>query len=141
MRCTMRAMIGATGAAVLGLAAWAPAQADPANAKGALPITVTCDNGHTYSVVANGNGAWTPAHDLDSTAVLIPVAFGPITSTVYDTNGNIVDQETEPADAKPGASVHNRNATTHCSFSASVSFPDGTFTLEGTVVGFVTPAR
>jgi hypothetical protein len=117
------------------------ANADPVNAKGALPLQVTCDNGHTYTAVGNGNGNFTPAHDLDSNAVLIPVAFGEITFTVTDPNGNIIDQETQPPAGK-GSSANNPNATTNCSFSGGSISPDGsTFTLVGTVTGLVTPSR
>lgn len=127
-------------AALIAVSAGA-ASADPANAKGALPLHVTCDNGHSYMAVANGNGNFTPAHDLDSNAVLIPAAFGEITFTVADPSGNIIDQQTQPATNK-GSSANNPNATTSCSFSGTSTAPDGTtFTLAGTVVGLVTPAR
>jgi hypothetical protein len=139
MHTSLRVMTGAAAAAVLGLSAWVPAQADPANAKNAFPIQVSCDNGHTYNAVVNGNGAWTPAHDLDSTAMLIPVAFGEQTFTVTAPDGTILDQETSPPTAKPGASAHNKNATVNCEFAGSQTAPDGTtFTITGTVQGFVT---
>jgi hypothetical protein len=139
MHISMRVMTGAAAAAVLGLGLWAPAHADPIHAKSALPLQISCDNGQTYSAVANGSGAWTPAHDLSSSAVLVPVSFGPITFTVTDSEGNILDQETSPSTAKPGAAAHNKNATTSCDFSGSSTAPDGTtFTIEGTVTGFVT---
>ncbi|WP_297777021.1 hypothetical protein [Mycobacterium sp.] len=132
-------MTGAAAAAVLGLSAWTPAHADPMNAKNALPIQVSCDNGHTYDAVANGNGAWTPAHDLNSQAILVPVSFGEVTFTVYDPAGNIIDQETSPPTAKPGASAHNKHATTGCDFAGAVTAPDGSsFSISGSVVGFVT---
>jgi hypothetical protein len=136
-----RVMTAAAGAAVLGLGAWAPAHADPVHAKNSLPITIVCDNGQSYSAITNGSGAWTPAHDLASTAMLIPVSFGEITFTVTAPDGTVLDQETQPPTAKAGASAHNRHAATSCSFSGSASAPDGTtFTIEGTVTGFVTPA-
>jgi len=132
--------LGVAAAAVLGLATTAPAQADPSQAGNALPLQVSCDNGHIYDAVANGNGAWTPAHDLNSSSILVPVSFGTQTITIRDPQGNIVDQETEPPSAKPGASAHNPNATTNCEFVGMATAPDGsTFTIEGTVVGFVTP--
>lgn len=116
------------------------ASADPVNAKGALPLQVTCDNGHTYSAVGNGNGSFTPAHDLDSNAVLIPVGFGEITFTVTDANGNILDQETQ-APASKGNSENNPHATLNCSFVGGATAPDGTmFTIAGTVTGMVTPS-
>ena len=142
MHTTSRVMIGAAAAAVLGLSAWAPAQADPSHARGSLPLEVSCDNGQTYDVVTNGNGHWTPAHDLNSTSVLIPVAFGEQTFSIYDPDGNLIDQETAPPSAKAGASAHNKHATVNCSFEGSSTAPDGsTFMIAGTVTGFVTPAR
>ena len=137
--CT-RIALGAAAAAVLGLAMIAPAQADPAHAKNALPLQISCDNGQSYVAVANGSGAWTPAHDLSSSSILVPVSFGTQTVTIRDPEGNIVDQETVPPSAKPGASAHNKHATTNCEFVGTATAPDGsTFTVDGTVVGFVTP--
>jgi hypothetical protein len=139
MHTTMRFMTGAAAAAVLGLGAWAPAHADPVNAKNAFPIQISCDNGQSYVAVANGNGNFTPAHDLSSTAILVPIAFGPITFTVTAPDGTILDQETDPATAKPGASMHNKHAATNCDFAGSATAPDGTtFSIEGSVTGFVT---
>jgi hypothetical protein len=139
MHTTLRVLTGAGAAAVLGLSVWAPAQADPIHASNALPIQITCDNQQTYDAVSNGNGNWTPAHDLNSTATLIPVAFGEQTVSVYDPDGNPVDQEILPAGAKTGASAHNKNATRNCSFEGSATAPDGTtFMVAGTVTGFVT---
>ncbi|HEY3530605.1 MAG TPA: hypothetical protein VGK78_15775 [Nocardioides sp.] len=140
MHITLKVLTGAAAATILGLSTWAPAQADPAGARDSLQLQVTCDNGQTYDVVTNGNGAWTPAHDLNSTAVLIPVAFGEQTFSVYDPDGNLIDQETVPASAKTGASAHNGHATVNCSFAGSTTAPDGsTFMISGTVTGFVTP--
>jgi len=115
------------------------ASADPVNARDALPIQIACDNGQTYTAVANGNGNFTPAHDLDSNAILVPVSFGPITFTLTDPNGVIIDQETDPAASK-GSSASNPNASTSCSFSGGATAPDGTtFSIVGTVTGMVTP--
>ena len=141
MHITMtRVMLGAATAAVLGFVTIPPAQADPSGAMNAFPLQVSCDNGQVYEAVANGNGAWTPAHDLNSASILVPVSFGTVTFTIRDPEGNIVDQETEPPSAKTGASANNPNATTNCQFVGMVTAPDGsTFTVEGTVVGFVTP--
>ena len=35
-------------------------------------VPITCDNGHTYDAVVNGNGQFSPAHDVNSRAVLVP---------------------------------------------------------------------
>lgn len=139
MHTTLRVITGAAAAALLGLSAAGPAQADPVHAKNAFPFQVVCDNGQSYDAVANGNGTFTPAHDVSSQAVLVPVAFGPITFTVTDAGGTILDQETSPPTAKPGAAAHNKNATVNCEFSGSQTAPDGTtFSIDGTVTGFVT---
>jgi hypothetical protein len=139
MRTSTRAVLGAAAAAALSLVPALSAHADPANAKNSLPLTVTCADGSTYQTVTNGNGAWTPAHDLGSTSTLVPVSFGTVTFTVYDAQGNIVDQETTPPRAK-GAIGNNSHATLACDFSGSQTAPDGSrFTIVGSVVGFVTP--
>lgn len=139
MHISLRVIGGAAAAAVLGLSTWAPAQADPVHAKQALPLQISCDNGQTYSAIANGNGNFSPAHDLNSTAMLIPVAFGEQTITVTAPDGTVLDQETVPATMKKGASAHNKNATVNCDFAGGATAPDGTmFTVSGTVRGFVT---
>ena len=61
---------------ILMLAALAQgAAADPINAKNSLTFPATCDNGQTVQVVVNGNGEFSPAHVVGSTAVFIPQAF------------------------------------------------------------------
>jgi len=120
-----------------------PAHADPAGAPGAFPLTVTCDDGGVYHVVSNGNGSWTPAHDLDSTSTLVAVAFGETTFTVTDANGTVLDSETQPASTK-GASGNQQRATDiSCSYTGGSTDPVSgmTFTISGTVEGFVTPVR
>lgn len=120
------------------------ASADPTNAKNAILLTVACTNGNTYTAATNGNGNFTPAHDVNSTATLIPLWFGEQTFTVTDPNGVVVDQETAPASAKgDSASAANRATETACTFSGSQTDPSSgfTFTIAGSVVGFVTPSR
>jgi hypothetical protein len=138
---SMRSAALATVALTAGLAVTAaPASADPTGAKNSTPVSITCD-GQAYETVANGNGQFSPAHDLNSTSMLIPVAFGPTTFTVTDPDGNVVDSGTEPAEAK-GSSAQNPGADMECSFLLTFQDPDGlTITVEGTVTGFVTPAR
>jgi hypothetical protein len=46
------------------------ATADPTNAPNSAPITITCGN-TTYHAVVNGNGLWSPAHDLNSNIAAI----------------------------------------------------------------------
>ena len=136
MRPTNRILLAS--AAVLPLAAFAalPASAAPARA-GA--VTVQC-GATTYQTWVNGNGQFTPAHDLASTSTLIPLAFGPTTFTVTDPNGVVVDSGTDPAAAK-GSSAHAAGAQ-WCTFSLSGTDEAGfTFSLTGDVLGKVTPVR
>jgi len=120
------------------------ASADPINAPGAIPISVACNNGHVYSVVVNGNGSWTPAHDVNGTTTLIPLAFGEQVLTETDANGNVIEQTTTPPSSKGAGTSNGTRATkTSCTFSGSQTDPESghTFTITGSVTGFVTPAR
>lgn len=132
-------------AAALGLAAAvavaAPAAADP---KGQL-IPLSCDNGSDYVIAVNGNGDFTPGHDVDSTSVLVPTAFGEFHAVVTDESGAVIDEFSEPGIAK-GRSTKDRRTSTTCSFAFSDQFMDPdlgllTFTVSGTVSGFITPVR
>ena len=114
-----------------------PASADPK--KGEV-IPLDCDNGKSYRVVVNGNGEFTPGHDLDSTAVLIPLAFGPFTGTVTDSDGNVVETINEPGSSKGESAKRAKNAVT-CSFEFSGTEDGLTFTGRGTVVVRITPAK
>jgi hypothetical protein len=129
--------LAAALAAVVGLPA--AANADPSGPRSS-PITVACDNGVTYYGTVIGNGAWGPAHDGASTAMLIPVWFGPETDVVTDDAGNVLDTEVVPPRAKGAVAGHNKNATVTCSYSLSFSpAPDFNLSITGTVLGFVTP--
>lgn len=132
-------------AACLGVAAAlttsTPAVADP---KGEL-IPVTCDNATTYWVTVNGNGAFTPAHDVNSTTMLIPTSFGEFHGVITDDSGTVIDEFTDPASAK-GSSTKPRATSHSCSFVIVEHFDDPdlgplTFTGSGTVEGFLTPVR
>lgn len=124
------------GGLLVGVAA-APAGADPK--KGEV-IPLACDNGKSYRVVVNGNGEFTPGHDLDSTAVLVPLAFGPFTGTVTDSDGNVIETINEPGSSKGQSAEHAKNAVT-CSFTFSSTENGMTFTGGGTVVVRITPQK
>jgi hypothetical protein len=112
------------------------AAADPMNAKNAGFFTATCGPTQVM-VVVNGNGVFTPAHVVGSTSVFIPTAFD-LTFSFTPTGGVAeIDTETSAKAHQPG------NAVT-CELPAAlntVTFPEGTFTVSGTVTGFFTPAR
>jgi hypothetical protein len=123
---------------VAGIAAGV-AVADPTNARGSAPITITCGT-TIYHGVVNGSGAWSPAHDLNSNSVLIPVSFG-VETDVFTDSGGTAHQSTNPARAK-GSSAPNGAPLLDCSYHLALSFPDGSsVTVDGTVTGFVTPAN
>jgi hypothetical protein len=122
------------GAAVLALAVFVPgASADPLNAKNSLTFPVTCDNGQSVTIVVNGNGEFTPAHVLGSTAVFIPQALD--TTFEFTPTGGTTQTETDTS-SKPN--VHGDLVT--CSFDVTQSFPFGTLHLFGTATGVFTPA-
>jgi hypothetical protein len=145
----------AAGIAVVGIgsAAWAA----PTNAKGALPVTAVCDNGHTYSLVVNGGGgggngngnssqSYNAAHFVTSNSVFVPVSFGESTFTQTDASGNVVFQQTQPAAAKGnGNATGPANATSlSCTYTFSQTVTDPTTgdvlftnTGSGSVEGFL----
>jgi hypothetical protein len=102
------------------------AGAAPTNAKNTFSFQATCDNGQSYTVVVNGNGAFTPGHILtgnDENA--IPVALD---LTFTDLNGNVVFSQVA---AKNGQM--NGRQTTNCSLNQTIP-GEGTFTGTATVV-------
>jgi hypothetical protein len=121
------------GAAVLVLAVFAPtASADPLNARNSFAFPADC-GGQTVQLVVNGNGEFTPAHVLGSTAVFVPQAFD--TTFEFTPTGGTTETETDTS-SKPN--VHGDLVT--CSFDVTQSFPFGTLHLFGTATGFFTPA-
>ncbi len=124
------------GGFILGAFA-APASADPR--KGEV-IPLTCDNGQQYTIVVNGNGAFTPGHVVDSTSVFVPLSFGPFTGTLTDANGKVVETFTEPGESKGQSGKRARNTVT-CSFTFTGTENGLTFTGSGTVTGFITPRK
>ena len=138
MRARRLSTLLVSGGLVLGTAV-APAIADPQ--KGEI-IPVDCDNGQSYVIAVNGNGAFTPAHDTASTATFVPVSFGEFTFTVTDAQGNVVDQGTEPGiDKGKGNAAKGKKTLITCEFSFSDTEDGLTFEGGGTVTGFLTPNR
>lgn len=132
------AALGLTGTALAVPLSWgAPALADP---HGEL-ISLTC-GGTTYQVSVAGNGDYTPAHDLASTKVFIPHAFGEFTGTVRDASGTVVGTETDPATVQGSGKQPNDVTCTYTltfvSDGSDPGFPAGyTFTGVGSVTGQV----
>jgi len=113
------------------------ASADPVNAKNAGFFTAVCGSTQ-LQVVVNGNGVFSPAHVIGSTSVFVPTAFN-LTFTFTPSGGGApeVDIETSAKARQPADAVT-------CQLPAAlntVTFPDGIFTLDGTVTGFFTPNK
>jgi hypothetical protein len=110
------------------------AAADPINAKNSFTFPATCDDGQTVQVVVNGNGEFSPAHVVGSTAVFIPEAFN--VTFEFTPPGGPTQSET---DTSSKHNVHGDLVT--CSFDVTQTFPEGgTIHLFGSATGFFTPA-
>lgn len=105
----------------------ATAGADP---KPGLDIELTCGD-EIVDVSVAGNGAWTPAHDLDSTLVGVPIGFGEFTGTFTPTGG-APETFTEPPFAKPNV-PKTRNLIIDCTYTVNGTFPDGSVSGAGSV--------
>jgi len=144
MRTFARLVLPLSGLALV--AAAGPVAADPVNAPEATHVPLTCDNGHTYDAVVNGDGDFSPAHDLNSNKMLVPTSFGEFTGTITDSEGNVLDSFTDPPSSKGQSGKKHRKTATSCTFTFGETFEDpelGTLTFSGagSVTGFVTPAR
>jgi len=109
------------------------AAADPINAKNSFTFPAACDNGQTVQVVVNGNGEFSPAHVVGSTAVFVPQAFD--LTFEFTPPGGPTESET---DTSSKHNVHGDLVT--CSIDTTQTFPFGTLHLFGTATGFFTPA-
>jgi hypothetical protein len=115
------------------------AAADPTNSPRSTPVTVHCGT-MSFDTVTNGNGNFAPAHDLNSTSVLVPVAFGGDSGVFTDPSGT-PHPFTDPPSSK-GSAAPKGATLLDCSFHIDVTFPDGSsLVVDGTVTGFVTPNK
>ena len=110
------------------------AEADPGNAAGSSSIIVVCGSEAT-SIVMNGNGIFSPAHDAATTAVLVPLALD-VTLTFTFTDGEppaidhaIVDKDA-PIQDPVSCEIPKQTLLTS---------PDVSATIQGTITGFWTP--
>jgi hypothetical protein len=127
-----RLLVFAVCGALTAVAIAPTAGADPVQAKNSMQIEAVCPGAAPYMVLVNGNGEFTPAHLLGSTAVFIPTAFDTI-FTFTPLGGTTEMNHDTSAKAAP-----IRNTITWIPFQRFPS-PVGTFTIEGTVTGFLTP--
>ena len=108
------------------------AAADPIHAKNSLQLEALC-GATTYHVVLNGNGEFNPAHIIGSTAMFVPYSFD-LTNTFTPTGGPTFTSTDTSAKGGP----HKGAISCTIPFQ-SFNAPGGTFTIEGTVIGFLTP--
>jgi hypothetical protein len=118
--------------AVAAAALAVPAGADPIHAKHATQVRATCGT-KTLTAVVNGNGKFTPAHILGSTAVFVPTALN-LTFTFTPTGGTTITDHNTATKSSP-----IKNTITCTIPFQSFPSPQGTFTIQGTVTGFITP--
>jgi hypothetical protein len=131
------ATVMAVAAVSAALAAGAAAAA-PVNAPNAQTVALDCGEAGTFQVVVNGDGAWSPGHDLSSNAILIPVSFGETTGTVRDAAGNVVDEFTDPAMTKgQGKARASHRNPIDCTYTLSFAEDGNTITVSGSVTGFI----
>jgi hypothetical protein len=129
----MKRCLALLGISALALAAVVPAAlADPSRAKNATQLELVC-GGTAYQVAVNGNGRFTPAHILNGTGVAVPYSVD--ITTTFTPPGGPTQTETQTA-SKGGP----HKGAVDCTIPfQSFSGPQGTFTIEGTATGFITP--
>jgi len=143
MRTVVRRLGAAVAVALAGLALAAGlSSAAPVNAPRATPITIDCGSGGTFEVVTVGNGEFTPAHDVNSNRVLIPVSLGPTTFTARDAEGNVVFEETDTSVRTKGRARPRGRTLLNCTFTLTFPMEEGqTATVTGTAIGFISGRR
>lgn len=126
----------ATAAAVLGSA---PAHADPAVPEGTEGF-LTCGSQSWEIATARGNGAFTPAMDLNGTTVFVPVEFGAQSGVVYDkATGEVLEEFSDDSvTTKGGGHVDPGKQLMSCTYR--FTFEDALVYGEfsGEVTGFAT---
>jgi hypothetical protein len=120
--------------ALLTLVSAGVASAAPTNAPKGQVLDIVCDNGHSYTIAVNGNGDFSPGHIIDGgSGNLIPVSFELV---LTDAAGNVVDSVTF---SKPGEKNGVAGDLIACTFEVTIEDQGQTYTVHGTVVGFLTP--
>ena len=122
---------------VASIAVAAPiASADPINAKNSMVVTAVC-GGQQVQVVVNGNGTFGAAHFLNSTATFVPTALDLTFS--FTPAGGTTETMTQDV-AKTGSHANEVTCAIPEALNTFTS-PQGTFSLSGTVTGFITPSK
>jgi hypothetical protein len=138
----VRMLVAGVAAGAVSLGAGTAAVAAPT---GGDAGTLTCEGGiETSFAVAPGNGNWTPAFPGTS-HTFVPTAFNGFHGTVYDAEGNVVDEFDDPSGSVKGRGARDAKAdVVSCSFTftelsdgSDPEFPVGySFVGTGGVRGF-----
>ena len=110
------------------------AGADPSNATSSGVLNTLC-SGETVTVVTNGNGIFSPAHDVASTSNFVPTAFN-VTLTFAPAGGG--SPSVDHAIVGKTAPIQN---TVECTIPLQTldAGPAGVQTIQGFMTGFWTP--
>ena len=128
----MKRIALAFGAVALLALSAGSALAAPTGSPNARLVTAHCGTAGNFTMVAMGNGRFPAAHDLDSTRVFVPLAFG--VTTVAGSDGSSVDY---PAGIK-GSAAPKGHPLIDCSWVGDPEFFEGVwYTASGTVTGFI----
>ena len=110
-------------------------------------IPLVCDNGQSFDVRVNGNGAFTPGHIVGQTSVLVPIAFGDFFFRAELPSGEVIEDSFDEVDLKGNVANRNPRDTVTCTFSETFTLteddpefdlPAGTVvTNGGSVTGFL----
>ena len=103
----------------------AAASADPVNARNGLVLPANCD-GQIVTVAVNGNGEFTPAHVVDGTAVFVPQAFDPPSSSHPP-----AARRNSETDTSSKHNAHGRLVTCNIDFTQANPFGTSAFVWDG----------
>ena len=110
------------------------AAADPIRAPSSSTIVIICGSEST-TLVMNGNGIFSPIHDVAGTSVLVPTSLNVTLTFTFSSGG---PPAVDHAIISKAAPIQN---TVSCDIPLQSLFTtvDTSATIEGTVTGFWTP--
>ena len=113
------------------------ASADPVGAPNSVSVTLNCGSGPIDAVASlAGNSSFTPAFDLNSRAVFIPLQFGPTTGVFTDPSGT-PHPFSSPGGPPKGSANPPNETILDCTFHVSGAFADGSsVVVDGSVTGY-----
>ena len=135
---TIRRLAGGAlvSTAIVTLGAAAPAAADP---RGGQIVDVVCDDGNTYTMVAQAGQTWNAQLVSDSTSVFHLTRYT-ITYVVTSPDGTVTTFG--PDTLVKGGTDRDHKGLLSCTYSFDLAFDDGTTVhISGPAVGWLTPSN